>query len=169
MRVMIAGASGRGLSLCKTSANAGRLSRWHLAGTVPRKTSLPYRTTGTGSQPPVMPSQLFSSLELRSVRLSNRIVVAPMCQYSATDGSPGDWHLMHLGHLALGRPGPPDRGGNRRISGRADYTGLHRTLFRRQRSGVRPRRIPLPESQRLPDGHTACPCGTKSLHPGTLA
>ena len=91
--------------MCKTSANAGRLSRWHLAGTDPRKTSLPYRTTGTGSQRPVMPSQLFSSLELRSVRLSNRIVVAPMCQYSATDGSPGDWHLMHLGHLALAGPG----------------------------------------------------------------
>ena len=52
-----------------------------------------------------MPSQLFSPFELRGLRMANRIVVAPMCQYSATDGSPGDWHLMHLGHLALASPG----------------------------------------------------------------
>ena len=52
-----------------------------------------------------MPSTLFSPFELRSLRLANRITVAPMCQYSAVDGVPGDWHLMHLGHLALAGPG----------------------------------------------------------------
>ena len=47
-----------------------------------------------------MASPLFSSLPLRQLALSNRIVVAPMCQYSAQDGNVGDWHLMHLGHLS---------------------------------------------------------------------
>ncbi len=52
-----------------------------------------------------MTSRLFSPFALRGLRMPNRIAVAPMCQYSATDGSPGDWHLMHLGHLALAGPG----------------------------------------------------------------
>ncbi|HKK06384.1 MAG TPA: NADH:flavin oxidoreductase/NADH oxidase [Gammaproteobacteria bacterium] len=47
-------------------------------------------------------SQLFSPLSLRSLTLKNRIVVSPMCQYSATDGVPGPWHLVHLGSRAVG-------------------------------------------------------------------
>jgi 2,4-dienoyl-CoA reductase-like NADH-dependent reductase (Old Yellow Enzyme family) len=46
-------------------------------------------------------SQLFSPFSLGEMHLSNRIVIAPMCQYSAVEGSATDWHLMHLGHLAL--------------------------------------------------------------------
>jgi 2,4-dienoyl-CoA reductase-like NADH-dependent reductase (Old Yellow Enzyme family) len=46
-------------------------------------------------------SLLFSPLDLGGVTLANRITVAPMCQYSATDGSMTDWHVMHLGTLAL--------------------------------------------------------------------
>jgi 2,4-dienoyl-CoA reductase-like NADH-dependent reductase (Old Yellow Enzyme family) len=45
-------------------------------------------------------SLLFQPWDLGGLRLSNRIVIAPMCQYSATDGVPGDWHMVHLGHLA---------------------------------------------------------------------
>lgn len=52
-----------------------------------------------------MTSRLFSPFALRDTVLQNRIVVAPMCQYSAVEGSVGDWHLMHLGHLALAGPG----------------------------------------------------------------
>ncbi len=48
-----------------------------------------------------MPSQLFSPFELGSLTLENRIVVSPMCQYSAVDGSATDWHLLHLGNLAM--------------------------------------------------------------------
>jgi 2,4-dienoyl-CoA reductase-like NADH-dependent reductase (Old Yellow Enzyme family) len=44
---------------------------------------------------------LFSPLEVGSLRLANRIVIAPMCQYSAEDGCMTDWHVIHLGHLAL--------------------------------------------------------------------
>jgi 2,4-dienoyl-CoA reductase-like NADH-dependent reductase (Old Yellow Enzyme family) len=50
-------------------------------------------------------SQLFQPLHIGSLQLDNRIVIAPMCQYSATDGTPGDWHLIHLGHLALSGAG----------------------------------------------------------------
>jgi 2,4-dienoyl-CoA reductase-like NADH-dependent reductase (Old Yellow Enzyme family) len=52
-----------------------------------------------------MASALFSPLHLRALALPNRVVVSPMCQYSAQDGSANDWHLMHLGSLALGGPG----------------------------------------------------------------
>ena len=45
-------------------------------------------------------SALFSPIKLAGLELANRIVVAPMCQYSADDGSANDWHLMHLGMLA---------------------------------------------------------------------
>jgi 2,4-dienoyl-CoA reductase-like NADH-dependent reductase (Old Yellow Enzyme family) len=47
-----------------------------------------------------MTSPLFSPLNLRQLALNNRIVIAPMCQYSAQDGNVGDWHVMHLGHLS---------------------------------------------------------------------
>jgi len=46
-------------------------------------------------------SALFSPIKLRGLELPNRIMVAPMCQYSAIDGAANDWHLMHLGNLAL--------------------------------------------------------------------
>jgi 2,4-dienoyl-CoA reductase-like NADH-dependent reductase (Old Yellow Enzyme family) len=46
-------------------------------------------------------SHLFSPHALGALALRNRIVVAPMCQYSADEGRATDWHLMHLGHLAL--------------------------------------------------------------------
>jgi 2,4-dienoyl-CoA reductase-like NADH-dependent reductase (Old Yellow Enzyme family) len=48
---------------------------------------------------------LFAPLELRGVRLRNRIVISPMCQYSAQDGVVGDWHLVHLGKFAQGGAG----------------------------------------------------------------
>lgn len=46
-------------------------------------------------------SALFSPFTLRDLTLPNRIVVSPMCQYSAVDGRATEWHLMHLGNLAL--------------------------------------------------------------------
>jgi 2,4-dienoyl-CoA reductase-like NADH-dependent reductase (Old Yellow Enzyme family) len=44
---------------------------------------------------------LFTPLTIGKTQLRNRIVIAPMCQYSAVDGCMTDWHLIHLGHLAL--------------------------------------------------------------------
>jgi len=48
-----------------------------------------------------MAAKLFTAFEVGGLTLVNRIVVAPMCQYSAVDGCMTDWHLIHLGHLAL--------------------------------------------------------------------
>jgi len=49
----------------------------------------------------VIAPALFQPLRVRNLELRNRIVIAPMCQYSAKDGCMSDWHLIHLGHLAL--------------------------------------------------------------------
>ena len=46
-------------------------------------------------------SRLFEPFQIGELRLANRIIIAPMCQYSADEGSATDWHLIHLGHLAL--------------------------------------------------------------------
>ena len=46
-------------------------------------------------------SALFTPLRVGTLNLANRVVIAPMCQYSAVNGCMTDWHLIHLGHLAL--------------------------------------------------------------------
>ncbi len=48
---------------------------------------------------------MFLPFKLRKLTLANRIVVSPMAQYSAIDGIPDDWHLVHYGHRALGGAG----------------------------------------------------------------
>jgi 2,4-dienoyl-CoA reductase-like NADH-dependent reductase (Old Yellow Enzyme family) len=50
-------------------------------------------------------ANLFESYSLREVRLRNRIVVSPMCEYSSDDGFANDWHLVHLGSRAVGGAG----------------------------------------------------------------
>jgi 2,4-dienoyl-CoA reductase-like NADH-dependent reductase (Old Yellow Enzyme family) len=50
-------------------------------------------------------SLLFSPLRIKNVSLKNRIVVSPMCQYSAIDGFANNWHLVHLGSRAVGGAG----------------------------------------------------------------
>jgi 2,4-dienoyl-CoA reductase-like NADH-dependent reductase (Old Yellow Enzyme family) len=52
-----------------------------------------------------MTSTLFSPFTLRRLELPNRIVVSPMCQYMAEEGSATDWHLMHYGQFAMGAAG----------------------------------------------------------------
>ena len=53
-----------------------------------------------GAVPPA-----FQPFQLRGLELSNRVVVSPMCQYTADDGTVGDWHLVHLGSRAVGGAG----------------------------------------------------------------
>ena len=50
-------------------------------------------------------SQLFTPYQLGPLSLVNRIAIAPMCQYSAENGNATDWHMIHLGHLALSGAG----------------------------------------------------------------
>ena len=52
-----------------------------------------------------MSSKLFSPLSIKTITLKNRIVISPMCQYSAIDGFANDWHLVHLGSRAIGGAG----------------------------------------------------------------
>ncbi|MDE2333037.1 MAG: bifunctional salicylyl-CoA 5-hydroxylase/oxidoreductase [Rhodospirillales bacterium] len=52
---------------------------------------------------PVAP--MFQPMALRDMVVANRVVVSPMCMYSAVDGVPGDWHLVHYGARALGGAG----------------------------------------------------------------
>jgi 2,4-dienoyl-CoA reductase-like NADH-dependent reductase (Old Yellow Enzyme family) len=52
-----------------------------------------------------MPDPLFEGLMLRGLRLRNRIALSPMCQYSAVDGLPGDWHFRHYAERAVGGAG----------------------------------------------------------------
>ena len=50
-------------------------------------------------------NKLFEPYTLRGIAFRNRIWVSPMCQYSSADGSPSDWHLVHLGSRAVGGAG----------------------------------------------------------------
>ncbi len=54
-----------------------------------------------GSAPP----PLFAPFRARGLTIKNRVVLSPMCQYSAIDGAPTDWHLVHLGSRAVGGAG----------------------------------------------------------------
>ena len=56
-----------------------------------------------GGTPP--PPPMFTPFRLRDLVLPNRIVVSPMCQYSADEGTIDDWHLVHLGSRAVGGAG----------------------------------------------------------------
>jgi anthraniloyl-CoA monooxygenase len=56
--------------------------------------------TAVSGPPP--PPPMFTPYRLRDLVLGNRVVVSPMCQYSAEDGTPNDWHLVHLGSRAMG-------------------------------------------------------------------
>src|ERR1700691_1471859 len=49
--------------------------------------------------------ELFEPWKGGQLARANRIIVAPMCQYSAEEGSASDWHMIHLGHLALSGAG----------------------------------------------------------------
>lgn len=51
------------------------------------------------------PPPMFTPFRLRELRLENRVVVSPMCQYTCQDGTPNDWHLVHLGSRAVGGAG----------------------------------------------------------------
>jgi 2,4-dienoyl-CoA reductase-like NADH-dependent reductase (Old Yellow Enzyme family) len=57
------------------------------------------------SQPAPEAPLLFTPMRIRGTTLPNRMMLAPLCQYSAKDGLAGDWHLVHLGKFALGGMG----------------------------------------------------------------
>ncbi|MFQ5525424.1 MAG: bifunctional salicylyl-CoA 5-hydroxylase/oxidoreductase [Thermoanaerobaculia bacterium] len=72
----------------------GRVNEWY------RRHVRAQLRPGQKADPP-----MFTPFRLRGLELANRIVVSPMCQYSATNGTPNDWHLVHLGSRAVGGAG----------------------------------------------------------------
>src|SRR5262245_47644243 len=71
------------------------VNQWFAEGAA-RQSGIPLAAT------PAPPPPMFTPFRLRDLVLSNRIVVSPMCQYSAEDGTPNDWHLVNLGSRAVG-------------------------------------------------------------------
>ena len=81
-------------------------------------------------------SLLFAPLDLGGLTVRNRVWVSPMCQYSAVDGMPDDWHLVHLGARADRRRRSGHDRGQRRQPGGPDQPAGHRHLERRAGAGV---------------------------------
>ena len=101
---------------------------------------------------------MFQPFRLREMTLANRVVVSPMCQYSATDGLPNDWHLVHLGSRAIGGAGlvfteMTDVSAEARIS--PGCTGLY---TRRARGRVETHRRFRPRQLGRQDLHAARSC-----------
>jgi anthraniloyl-CoA monooxygenase len=76
------------------------IDRW-FAGKASEQSGIPVPDREDGAAPP----PLFTPFRLRDLLLENRVVVSAMCQYSASDGMPDDWHLVHLGSRAVGGAG----------------------------------------------------------------
>jgi anthraniloyl-CoA monooxygenase len=74
-----------------------RVDRW-VAGQAEEQAGVP-----VPRDPP--PPPMFTPFRLRDLVLPNRVVVSPMCQYCADDGTVGDWHVQHLGSRAVGGAG----------------------------------------------------------------
>jgi anthraniloyl-CoA monooxygenase len=64
-----------------------------------------FASRASGQEPDAPPPPMFTPFRLRGLRLENRVVVSPMDMYSAEDGTPNDFHLVHLGSRALGGAG----------------------------------------------------------------
>src|SRR5690606_22037238 len=76
-------------------AYVAAVDRWFAAQSAER--------AGVAVDPATPP--MFTPFRLRELMLDNRVVVSPMCMYSATDGTVGDFHLVHLGSRAMGGAG----------------------------------------------------------------
>ena len=79
-------------------------------------------------------SALFSPIKLRGLALANRIMVAPMCQYSADDGAANDWHFTHINTLALSGAAMFCIEATHVEADRPHHAGLPRLVERRHRS-----------------------------------
>ncbi len=87
-------------------AFVARVDEW-FAGEAARQAGVPAIANPAPPQasPNRAPPPMFTPFRLRELTLVNRVAVSPMCQYSAEDGMPDDWHLVHLGSRAVGGAG----------------------------------------------------------------
>ena len=147
---------------------------WRLGGPVdclpPRQTTplcchLPL--TSLPPSPCDMTSALFSPIRLADLELANRIVVSPMCQYSADDGVATDWHLNHLGMLA-------NSGAGLVIAEMTDVERRGRIshgcpqLYSDDCEAALARRRPLPSLRHRQDRDPARPCRPQGLRPSPV-
>jgi len=98
----------------------------------------------------VAKTALFSPYRMRGLELPNRIVISPMAQYSAEpDGTLADWHLMHLGHMAVSGAGlmiveASAVQKNGRISPKGPDSNLHLNLIKSFAPQRKPQNFPAP-------------------------
>ncbi len=82
-----------------------RVDRWFAEKAAKQTSGPPARLRPVGSPLGSACPPMFTPFRLRDLVLPNRVVVSPMCQYSAEDGTPNEWHLVHLGSRAIGGAG----------------------------------------------------------------
>ena len=85
-----------------------RVDRWVAEQATQQVTGVVIRSTTEAPSSAIaakVPPPIFTPFRLREVVIPNRIVLSPMCQYVAEDGTIGDWHLVHLGSRAIGGAG----------------------------------------------------------------
>jgi anthraniloyl-CoA monooxygenase len=87
-----------------------RVTRFFAEANTHKDARVPLPPAGAASEPTLLAGSatappLFQPFRLRGMTLANRLVVSPMCQYSCLDGTPDDWHLVHLGSRAIGGAG----------------------------------------------------------------
>ena len=108
-------------------------------------------------------SSLFSPIKLADLELANRIVVSPMCQYSADDGTRQRLASRPSRHAGELRRGPRDRRGDACRARRPHHPRLHRALFRRQRGGAGARHRALPAHRHRQARHPVRACRPQGL------
>ncbi|MGH7731432.1 MAG: bifunctional salicylyl-CoA 5-hydroxylase/oxidoreductase [Candidatus Eiseniibacteriota bacterium] len=81
-------------------AFVAKVDRWFAEGAERQAKASTSSASGDAAPPP-----MFTPFRLRGLVLANRVAVSPMSQYSAEDGTPNDWHLVHLGSRAIGGAG----------------------------------------------------------------
>ena len=82
-----------------------RAARARFVNEVDRVVARDVRALGFPAETAKPLAPMFQPFRLRGLTLENRVVVSPMCQYSAQDGLPNDWHLVHYGSRAIGGAG----------------------------------------------------------------
>ena len=110
---------------------------------------------------------LFQPISFRSVTARNRIVVAPMCQYSATDGLGDDWHVQHLGAQAAGGAGiVMAEATHVSAIGRITHGCLGAYIAGTPGAAGPARR--RDHQMRVGARHPACPCRPQGILPGAM-
>ena len=130
-RARSSGSRGSGATCTRTRGRSRSTCSRARAGSRTASCACATRTSSPrcGDAPP-----MFAPFRLRGLELANRVVVSPMDMYSSVDGTPGDFHLVHLGARAIGGAGLVMTEMICTSRRRADHAGLRRALPRRARA-----------------------------------